>query len=259
MLNSKYDYYASIQLIFNDNDGLTIISKKYFVSPTYNNFNDINSLIQTKDFPSLDQTDVVKSWSGIDEWAKAKVANWYFFDYDLFLDITIQYDDLEALTAYINTYITKLTNLEFRYLEGEDYYLSPDELYSFRWADYGNGQAGMLFKHEHRMTTSEINDALDEYRFPTIDFSSIDNYTGRDMTEYTKLMTNTNYNLNLQINIEFDNDNQRDEFLDSYSALLIGYDMSDGGNNTYIFTKGDNELRITTYNDDSNVKLLFLN
>ena len=216
LLRPEYNYYSSVTPKLVGNQGMTIEGRKYFDSPKYHSFEDINAAIQTKDYPAMDETTAVKSWAATDDWARAKVAGWYFWDYDMYLDVLVEYDDLAALEQYLKSYTDKLLAAEFKYLEGENYYASADTYYSFRYADYGNGLAGMLFKHEHRMTASELGTFIQNAGFPALDLTAAEAFSGRDMADYFRYMTNSRYSVYVTAALDFETETKRDAFLDRY-------------------------------------------
>jgi len=153
----------------------------------------------------------------------------YFFDYNLGLELNVEYEDHDKAAAYLESYAAELVNSGFSPVYADDeinYYESPNTFSSFRYHFDDDGALSLLFKAERYISPDEAETLLAGVGFPAIDLR--EPITCRDLVKNQKLTCDVDFKLFLTISQIFDTVEEAENFLNDYEAALTaaGFDRS---------------------------------
>ena len=222
MLRDDYKCYSSIAVDYDN--GVNLTAEKYYDFPVYDGLAEVNKVIVPHGFNELPASDVFGESKGTDR-AYEQTESWlYFFDYDLYLYVDIDFKDMDEMTEYLDQYVATLVKSGFTpvYESDEDeevsYYASPDENSSFRYMMMDEDSVSLLYKSEAIISAEEAEKRIAEAGFPEIDLH--DPITCRDLVPFEKVRDGHDYKIYLAFGQTFETTDEAEEFLNAYEAKL---------------------------------------
>ncbi len=222
MLREAYSCYSQIEATYNN--GVNLVAKKAYDFPVYDDLDAVNAVIKNQGFTELPASENFVSLKGTDR-ANELTESWlYFFDYDLYLYVDIDFKDMDEMTEYLDQYVATLVKSGFTpvYESDEDeevsYYASPDENSSFRYMMMDEDSVSLLYKSEAIISAEEAEKRIAEAGFPEIDLH--DPITCRDLVPFEKVRDGHDYKIYLAFGQTFETTDEAEEFLNAYEAKL---------------------------------------
>ena len=217
LLRPDYGAYAELYPCFEK--GFALTGRMYYDIPLYEGQAAINETLARNDFPAFPETDIFKEWKAEDS-AKERSESWaYFFDYDLYMPFTLEYEDEAAARAYFDEYSKLLAQNGFRNtfsanLDGEEY-KDANESRTFRYDFSEEGTVIVETKKEKFLTAEEASTLITEHGLPEINLSG--DVTARDITRYYYEISGFK-GLQLACSQSFASTAEAEKFLDDYVA-----------------------------------------
>ncbi|MBQ4383159.1 MAG: hypothetical protein II795_01635, partial [Firmicutes bacterium] len=91
LLREAYHSYAELYPYYDN--GFVLEGGLYYDNPVYEGLPAISDAVAKNGFPELAETDLFKEWKATDT-AASRSEGWaYFFDYDLYISMTLEYDE----------------------------------------------------------------------------------------------------------------------------------------------------------------------
>ena len=185
LLREDYNAYADLYPYYDD--GFVLRGGMYYEHKECNGLDEINELLLQNGFAALEETDMFGEWKATDR-SKAQSESWlYFFDYNLYMPITLTYQDLDAAKAYFEDYGKKLEEMGYIYTyapgDNAKEYRSANDFILFRWALYEDEEMIRVeFKNEKSKTVEEVRSLMKEHGLPDVDIHG--EIGARDQTRY---------------------------------------------------------------------------
>lgn len=217
--------YSSIYLEYDD--GVNIVTRRYYNHKDYEGLDAINSLLTAKGFLPLTEADGLTRFDASDFTYEFLEGLASLFTYDLVLDVNIQYEDEEAAQAYLDAYLEAILAAGYRQV-GEELYELDSEVYQNKFSYNPEYRAaGMLqirFKGQKYLSRAEANAAIEAAGFPGME---LENYqsTSKEITTMYKIMYNLDHRAVYSVALSFETSDDMIAFMDSY---IDGKLLSDG-------------------------------
>ena len=220
LLREEYSVYSSLSVTYDDN-GLYILAKRYYDNPHYEGLTNVNAVLKAHGFAELATNEKIISTTAIDDCKQRNEGLWYFFNYDLDLDVLVEFDDETAIEKYVEAYIDIIENNGFvaRYTDDElDKYETFDssKLFRYRVEDLS---LRLLFRSEKYVTAQEVKETVENAGFPEIDLSAY--FSARDITKYRTFMDAANTQNCLTLTLLFESAHSAEEWLEGYITAKI--------------------------------------
>ena len=217
----REDYRCYVQLYPYYDDGFVLEGTLYYDNPVYDSLAEISDAVSAQGFPALEATDLFTGWHAVDT-AASRSEGWaYFFDYDLYMQMTLGYTDREGALAYLQEYGEAMLEAGFAaaYAPGEDSgkYDSANGFASFRYYFSDDDTVTLEFKKEKSLSPEEVMVLLAEHGLPAADIHG--DIACRDQTRYHYVIGQFR-GLFLFLYQPFDSAGEAEAFLDDYTALL---------------------------------------
>ncbi|MBQ5961288.1 MAG: hypothetical protein IJL53_11635 [Firmicutes bacterium] len=246
LLREAYHSYAELYPYYDN--GFVLEGGLYYDNPVYEGLPAISDAVAKNGFPELAETDLFKEWKATDT-AASRSEGWaYFFDYDLLISMTLEYDEENEAdaVAYFEEYSDRLAEAGFHseYVPEEigGKYESSNDFTSFRYAFNEDGTVSVEFKKEKSLTPDEVKALLAEHGIPVADIHG--DIACRDQTRYRYIIGEFK-GIFLFVYQPFDTREEAESFLDDYTAVLDeeGYLPMDpqklGSQRTFLFFNED--------------------
>ena len=232
LLREEYNAYADLYPYYED--GFVLRGGMYYEDPEYNGLEEINELLVNNGFAALPETDIFGEWKAQDH-SRSQSEGWlYFFDYNLYMPMMLNYQDLDAAKAYFEDYGKKLEEIGLihTYAPGDNSkeYRSANDFIIFRWTVSEDAETIKVeFKNEKSLTAEEVRSRLKEHNLPETNVQG--DIGARDQTRYHYNVADFE-GLFLTVYQPFESSSEAEAFLDAYVA---GLDEQD-----YIYTNPRN-------------------
>lgn len=229
MLREEALCYSSISLEYDD--GVNITAKKYYDLLVHEDAGEINEMLAAFGYPELPESSAVKALKAADRKYEQTESWLYFFDYDLLLYVDVEYDDHDAVTAWLQDYAEAAVEAGFRPSadadEEEDdavIYVSENGFRSFRYHFEPDGALTLLFKSERYISAQEASEMIAAAGFPEIELK--DYISCRDLKTFEKLMYGLDLRAFIAVSQSFADIDEAGAFFDAYEAALneAGFD-----------------------------------
>ena len=253
MLREEALCYTSISLEYDD--GVNITAKKYYESPVCEDAGQINEMIMEFGYPELPESAAVKGLMATDRKFEQTESWLYFFDYDLLLYVDVDYDDYDAVTAWLKDYSVAVAEAGYRPSDdsGEEeddavIYASENGFRSFRYHFEPDGALTLLFKSEKYITAQEASEMIAAAGFPEIELR--DYISCRDLKTFEKLMYGLDLRAFITVSQPFASVDEAGAFFDAYEAALneAGFDRENpsvaGTNKQIAFVSADETMTV---------------
>ena len=219
LLREEYRAYAELEVYYDN--GFVLVGRAYHDNPTYDGLQAISAAVEEKGFAPLADTDLLKGWSAADTSASRSEGWAYFFDYDFYLDVILDYEDEEAVKTYLEDYgktlLTKGFDEEFTPNDSIGKYATANGYTEFKYEFGDEGQVLLSFKVEKTLTPEEANRLITEHGIPDPElFGEIGT---RDTTRYYYQIAQFT-GLHLMVYQHFDAAAEAEQYLDKYAAVL---------------------------------------
>ena len=226
LLREEKNAYAELYPSYDN--GFVLHGGLYFPKVEYNGLDELNKALVENGFAELDETDNLTGWVG-EETSDRRTESWaYFFNYDFYVQMRLNYEDREAAEAYFEEYGNKLLEqgLAVAYEPGYDRgtYTSSNEFKSFTYVfSEEDDTVDILFKDEVSLTPEEVNKMISEHGLPEANIHG--DIAARDHTMYYHELAGFT-GVNIILYQPFDSNEEAEKFLDDYTALMEeqGYD-----------------------------------
>lgn len=225
LLREEYNAYSKLSVSY-DEDGLTIIASLYYDNPHYAGSADVNTVLRAHDFEELPENQNIVAVTAIDDCKQRNEGLWYFFNYDLDLDVLIEFNDETTPEAYAQDYISLLPDKGFiaHYVDGEiDGYKTANDAKLFRYRIEGTALR-LLFRSERFVTAEEVKEMVEGAGFPEIDLSAY--FSSRNLTKYHNFMNAKNTMNYLTLTLAFENTEAAEAWLEGYITAKIIDDLA---------------------------------
>ena len=219
LLRPQYNAYAELYPYYED--GFVLRGGMYYEDPEYDGLEAINKVLEENGFASLEETDNLGEWKATDV-SRSRTESWaFFFDYLLYMPLSLEYQDYDAAKAYLTGYGQKLVELGFKetYVPGMDReeFTNPSESRRFRYTFNQDGTLTLEFKNEKVLTIEEATELMQEHGLPV---PALHGEIGtRDLTRYQYEISSFT-GLYLAVGQYYDSAEEARAFLDSYAAAL---------------------------------------
>ncbi len=240
----REDYKAYSQLYVAFDKGLYVEGSVYYDEPELEGIAAISELVQQHGFAPLSETDVFGEWITRNI-AASKSESWaYFFDYNLYSQIKLQYQDFEKAKAYLSNYADKMLNMGFKkaYTPGENNRMvaSSNDMVSFEYhfSEEEDNTVTLLFKNQKTLNPMEVDLLLRAHGLPDIDVFGI--ISAKDTARYYHEISGFE-GLHLFIYQPYSTEEKAEEYLDSLVERLVDMDYLPidpqrlGCSRTYLF------------------------
>lgn len=219
LLREDYDAYAELYPYFEK--GFALVGHMHYNIPEYEGQSAINDVITENGFPAYPETDIFTEWKAMNI-AKERSESWqYFFDYILYMPITLEYEDEDAARAYFDEYSKLLEQNGFEDtfspgLDGKEFRDSNDSRL-YRYTFNGDGTVTVDTWREKAMTAEQVSALIAEHGLPEITLSG--DISARDITRYYYQIMGFK-GLYLSCTQPFASTADAEKFLDDYVASL---------------------------------------
>ena len=229
MLREEALCYSSISLEYDD--GVNITAKKYYDLLVHEDAGEINEMLAAFGYPELPESSAVKALKAADRKYEQTESWLYFFDYDRLLYVDVEYDDHDAVTAWLQDYAEAAVEAGFRPSadadEEEDdavIYVSENGFRSFRYHFEPDGALTLLFKSERYISAQEASEMIAAAGFPEIELK--DYISCRDLKTFEKLMYGLDLRAFIAVSQSIADIDEAGAFFDAYEAALneAGFD-----------------------------------
>ena len=224
LLREEKQAYAELEVSYDN--GFALIGRMHYTSPEYEGVSELNEVLLENDFVELKETDVLDHWSGKNT-AVAKSEGWlYYFNYDLYMELVLNYEDHDAALAYLEEYGSRMEAAGYKAAYAPDgaSFENSNGYRTFRYTFYEDeGIVYLLFKNERSLTAEEANQLIKEHGLPEANLHG--DIGGRDHTVYYHNISGFT-GLNMIVYQPFDSVEEASAFLDNYAAYMdeLGYD-----------------------------------
>ena len=224
LLREEKQAYAELEVYYDN--GFELIGRMHYTSPEYEGMRAINEVLQENGFVEFMETDAVDGWKGKNT-AVARSESWlYYFNYDLYLELVLTYEDYDAVLEYLEEYGNRMESAGYKAAYAPDgaSYENSNGFKIFRYTFYEEDNNVVLtFKNERSLTAEEANLLIKEHNLPEASFHG--DIGGRDHTVYYHNISGFT-GLHMIIYQPFDSVEEASAFLDSYTASMeeLGYD-----------------------------------
>ena len=251
MLREEYKCYSSVNLEYDN--GVSLVAKKYYDFPVYEELGAVNEVIGKCGFTELPASENIISVKATDT-ANESTESWlYFFNYDLMLDTEIDFSDEAEMQSYIKSYEEALVNAGFT--QGEDdeeegiiVYESPNGFSSFRYLFADEDTAAILYKSEKYISEEEAEKMIRDAGFPAIDLN--DTISCRDLRAFRKAQYGLDQKAFITVGQTFASGEEAEKFLSEYEAVLnaAGFDRENpavvGSNKQVALVNADGSMAV---------------
>jgi len=222
-LREEYNAYSELYVDYDR--GLYIEGVLTHDSPKYTGLDEINGVITGFGFPALEDSENLSGWTAQNE-GKERNESWvYFFDYELYMPIFLEYKDDAEAVKYFEDYGSKLAAQGFNveHDEGSDNgkYTTPNGFTSFRFTFDENGELIIFFEVEKSLSPEEVNAIIAEHEVPAINLQG--DIGARDQTKYYYNIMGFR-GLFMRVYQPFDNRQEGEGFLEELTGRLEDLD-----------------------------------
>ena len=224
LLRESTGCYVSLRPYYEN--GLVLEAKRYYDAPAYDSLGEINAVLGSNGFAELADSDHLSGWNAVDA-ANERTESWlFFFQYDMSLVITAEYDDAEALNDYLEEYGGRLSDIGYspsdpNSAEEEravDRWESVSSGSVFTYTDNGDGTVILQFWNEKVITPEEAASMISEAGIPSVLLEG--DVLFRDLSKYHFYTRAFAGQLYLNASVPFDSEEEAESFLNNYVAAL---------------------------------------
>lgn len=241
---NEYKLYSVITLKLEN--GLVITGTKYYTHLTfagrgeiYNHIHDIS----TK-FVEFEDDENITSWNAEDYAFNQYESMEDLFDYDLFIYVTIEYNNIQTFKSYLDDLFASYVNAGFVKQKYSDTYINEDTVSKsvVKLVSNSKGVAQLLFYNiKYVDPTTAANDVLGA-GFPSISDKLSKITSVLEMKYYVKAIMGLDFDHYYSIGFQFSSNSELKTFVDTYISALLAAG----------FKKTTEELRTCRYiNDDA--------
>ena len=226
LLREKYRSYAQLYPYYDKDKGFVLEARRYNENPTYSTLAEVSEVVQKFGFAPIPDTDVFTAITFASDICGEQVESYdYYFDYDLYLPVRFEYNDIDKVREFLEAYGAGLAAYGFKpEREPGNYgcrYYSANSFNVF-WFEFTElekeGEAYLVFKDEKSLTPEEALAALRAHNIPEVEiFGDIG---CRDFTKY-RYEEDGFIGLVLELYQPYDDIKKVDAFLDSYVEKLL--------------------------------------
>ena len=183
--DDKSTVYSMITMEYNN--GISVLAKKYYVSPSYESLDEINSLLENN-FVALPASSKMTDIHADDITAMTTEGLFYMFNYTQALGVDMEFSDMETAIAYAESYTEAIEKIglidvespdsHFHSLGTEKEYKSFDYMY-----DNSRNVLSFLFKYEPYLTRAEAEEQIVSLGMPAINLQGY-SATCKDHTRF---------------------------------------------------------------------------
>lgn len=209
-----------------DMETLEIEASEYYEAPTYDNIDNINSLLTTYGYSSLDSNQAISSVFGQDIMQREYESYIYLNEYEFVMIVELEFNNPDVADTYLGTYLEKLEGLGFMYQakSQDQHYISEDGLRKVWYVyDFINNKITFKFKSNRNYSNTEINSLIEENSFAALDFTNVERFTAKDNSKYDLIVSNKNYEFDLDVDLYFEDfqtlNDVMTEYFNNLSAL----------------------------------------
>ena len=217
----REEYGAYIQRFPSYDKGFEMELSLYYDTPTYEGLAAISDVVVKNGYAELPETDKISEWFGTDT-GKRRSEGWaYFFNYDLYMQMLLKYEDYDAALAYCQDYGNRLIEKGFV----EEYtpdsngakFRSTNGSKTFRYTFNDDGTLAFEFRSEKDISVEEVKKRIVDNGIPECDLHG--DISARDITRYHYEISEFE-GLYLNVYQPFDSNEEAEKFLDDYVAIL---------------------------------------
>lgn len=224
LLREKYKCYALLYPYFAD--GFVLEGERYYDEATIYTLDEINSVIQDFGFAAIPENEHLTNWQALDTKGDRSESWLGFFDYELALVITVNYDSEEELAKFIEDYgkllVEKGYHPEYNNA-GEDEqildrYSNSNGASVFLFYEGDGSVTHFMFRNERNYTKAEAEKMIADAGIPA---PSLDgDIFIRNILPYHQYVRGFKGTLYLSGFVPFESVDAADKWLTDYVAVL---------------------------------------
>ena len=219
LLREKYNAYVELYPYYDD--GFNMDMKLYYDNPVYEGLAAVSEAVQGFGFPELSDTDNIKGWGGVNTGAQRSEGWAYYFIYDMYMLMNLDYKDYDAALAYCEAYGNKLMEKGFapEYTPDSNgaQYKSPNSSKVFRYSLDEEGKLVFEFRSEKEFTPEEARKLITDAGIPDCELHG--DISAREVSGYYHEISGFE-GLWLNLYQPFASSAEAESFLDNYTAIL---------------------------------------